>query len=85
MIHTKKSSKATQNARPLIGMIIAGLPQAVRGERYMMMLTYSQKEAMIILDYKTGCQMMDVCREVDAATEMARLMRTMIWVTGYMR
>jgi hypothetical protein len=25
---------------------------------------------MIVLDYETGCQMMDVCRAVDAATEI---------------
>ena len=57
MIHTKKSSMASRNAQPLIGMIIAELLQAVCGEQYMMRLTYSKKEAMIILDYETGCQM----------------------------
>ena len=29
-----------------------------------------QGGAMIVLDYETGCQMMDVCRAVDAATEI---------------
>jgi hypothetical protein len=43
VIHTKKSSKAARDAQPLIGMIIAELPQVVCGEEYMMLLTYSKE------------------------------------------
>ena len=51
-------------------MIIVDLPQAVRGEQYMMRLIYNMEEAMIVLDHEMGCHMMDLCREMDAATEI---------------
>ena len=70
MIHTKKSSEAARNSQPLIGMVIAEPPQVLCGEGYMILLTYSKEVAMIVVDSETGCQIMDICMAVDAATEI---------------
>ena len=69
MVHTNRGFKAVPDVQPLIGVIVAEMPQAVSREGYMALLTHREEVAMIVLDYKTGRQMIDVCLAVDAETE----------------
>ena len=69
VIHKNRGFNADPNVQGLLGLIVAEMPQAVRGGRYMALLTYREEVTMIVLDHNLGLQMIDVCLAADGAAK----------------
>ena len=62
LVHDNRGYFAAPDVQPLIGLVVAEMPQAVRGGRYMTLLTYGEEVTMVVLDLELGRQLVDLCR-----------------------
>ena len=69
LVHNSRGFTADPDVQPLIGLIVAEMPQAVNGGRYMALLTYGEEVKMVVLDHELGRQLVDVCLVADATDE----------------
>ena len=69
VIHKNRGFNADPDVQGLLGLIVAEMPQAVSGGRYMALLTYREEVTMIVLDHELGLQMIDLCLAADGAAE----------------
>ena len=71
LVYRDGDSTTSPTDRPILGWIIASIPRAVSGGRFMVLMFYKEGLNMAIIDKEMGEQMLELCHTAKVANRVA--------------